>query len=202
MILAARLVVPVMCALAASAAIRATASEPYPYTLGVRVSDPRDVAREGLRESFEAVAANAAHDAGCFREVRLLPPAPGPDDPAVDVVLEVRFIEVESETTNDLSIAQRARSEDPEDAMRFTVRVRVDTDVALRSGRSGGTLRAKAFRAAASERPRFLADDPQARISEYLRGELERFVGRFLCKDSAARLRRELERAEGGAPAR
>lgn len=170
-----------------------TAGEPFPYDLTVLVRSAEEVGRESLRDEAERLLSWDLESARCFRRVSgELPETPDGDDLAFRVTL----VDVEEETSWDLSIAQRNSPNQQPGKVNTsqTVRLRADLLMELIAVEGERVVRSKTVRVAKGYRPRF-EEDPRLEARQLLMEEAVSTARRWACKGSAKGLDKELRKA-------
>jgi len=170
-------------ALASSATGGATAA-PLDVALGVRVIAATPGANAALKDDLEFEILNALARRDCVRAAEVV----GAEDSGHDLRLEVAIVEVEDETRNDLSIAQRTRESDPDDRLRVEIFYALQLQWRLLDGTDASELDAGTFRASHLRRPLTHMEDPHEEARRRAIEEAARKAARPVCSLTVRRL--------------
>lgn len=182
-----------LCLAADKAAAR---DAPLPYRLFVSVEWGQPAGPESFRAELERELLMEFTAANCFRAVDAHAPAtPGADD----LKLRVTVHDYDEEIEFEFAVAQRATP--GVDLDRLSVaRIRADFHAELRTAAEDAAVREKRFRQLSSWRPVY-HEDPREEAQRRMVEAVARATRKFLCKGSAGRWSKELDKARA-APAR
>ena len=149
---------------------------------------------ESVRVEVQRAILGSLDHAACFRSVEPVPTdAPG----SSPLRLTVRILEVEEETSYDLSIAEQTRPNAAHDAaQQQTTRMLADLLLTLSTLPDEVEVRSKRFQATASHRPSVDEDARSVVRAKVLDNVVDTTVD-WVCKGSESKLRKRIAKSQG-----
>jgi len=168
-------------------------NETLPQQLDVRVGWGHPRGPTGLRSDLEQEIIAVIRAAGCYSEVRRLPPEA---EPRGDLILHVTLDEYAEEDTYNTSLAEQKSPDAQRDvAKQRLAEVRSVVDLELLSVRDDGLrIRGRRTRQNASHRPN-VSEDPLVYAKEEWLEQVARLARKYACGLSASELLKELDQA-------
>jgi hypothetical protein len=168
---------------------------PPPFDLAVGIEFASASGDVGFREEVEIQLLSELRGSACFRSVGMAREEDEADYPEDALRLRITVLEVNEETTYDVSTAQRT---DPNAGygaeLAHTARVQARIQVALEHPATGRELRKKRIGASSAHRPLNQYDDAQDYVRREALRDLIRETRAFVCQGGAKRLGKELAR--------
>jgi len=164
-----------------------------PYKLAIEVARSEHSGPEEMRREVEFVLVQTIDERRCFDSADRW----GGDAQAADLLLRIRLIDLEDETRYDVSQVTR---DDPRSSVEtsnlYTVYLTADLLVELLTLPGEAVVRSRQLRIAEAYRP-VAHEDARSAVELQMIDEAVDATLQFVCKGSAKKLQREIDRARG-----
>ena len=159
------------------------------YSLSIQLYFQGDQRSSTLSEEIGKRLQEDIESRGCVSRVLVA----GPENPKeTDLLLRIRLKDLLEETRYAVSIAERARNQDPTTQRSYVAVFEVMVRVELIEATGGAILRSGRFRQANARSPHTFGEDAAAAVKEEALGDMIRRIRRKVCGGSPHKLHKKI----------